>query len=383
MKSFRSSVFALMLGAAVPVYFVAPASAQFAVDITVDAPPPELPYYEQPPIPAEGFIWVPGYWAWDSSILDYYWVPGTWVQPPEPELLWTPAWWGWDNGRYGFHPGYWGREVGFYGGVDYGYGYNGEGYYGGRWDHGVFFYNRTVNNFINIRVTNVYEQTVVINANASRVSFNGGTGGIQLRPTAQQETIAREHHVEATPVQRQHIEAASKDRSLFAKQNRGEPPVAATPRAGVFQGAGVERANRTPAATPGAPGRPGQPPGAESREPPRTAEPPRPNEAGHEPPPSAAPRTPAEEPRRAPEEMQREAPRAEPPRPEPRPEARPEPPRPEEHAAPPRVEERRPEPPPAAAPRAAPPPAPRPPAPAAHPPAPGGGHPPGHEEEKR
>jgi len=397
MQSFRSSVFALMLGAALPAYFVAPANAQIAVDISVDVPPPPLPYYEQPPIPSEGYIWAPGYWAWDPAILDYYWVPGTWVEPPQPELLWTPAWWGWVDGRYGFHPGYWDREVGFYGGVDYGYGYTGEGYYGGRWDHGVFFYNRTVNNFTNVRVTNVYEQTVVINKNASRVSFNGGSGGIALRPTAQQDAVAREHHVEATSVQRQHAEAASKDRSLFSKQNHGEPPVAATPRAGVLQGPGVERANRTPTAAPGEPGRPGQE--MQGREPPRPGEPPRPDEAGREPP-VAAPRTPAEEPRRTPEETKeapKETPRAEPPRVEPRPEVRPEvrpeAPRPEERAAPPRVDERRPEPPPAAAPReaphaapparpAAPPPGARPPAPAAHPPGPAG-HPPGHEEEEK
>ena len=390
MKSFRSSVFVLMLGAALPAYFVAPASAQIAVDISVDVPPPPLPYYEQPPIPAEGYIWAPGYWAWDTEALDYFWVPGTWVEPPQPELLWTPAWWGWIDGRYGFHPGYWDREVGFYGGVDYGYGYTGEGYYGGRWDHGVFFYNRTVNNITNVRVTNVYEQKVVVNNNASRVSFNGGTGGIQARPTQQQEALAHAHHVEATPVQRQHAEAASKDRSLFSKQNHGEPPVAATPRAGVLQGPGVERANSTATPAPGESGRPGQPQEIQGREPPRPSEPPRPNEAGREPPAQAAPRTPAEEPRRAPQEMPKEAPRGEPPRAEPRPETRPEPPRVEEHAAPPRVEERRPEPPPAAAPREAPhaaPPAPRPPPPAARPPAPPAhppaGRPPEHEEEKR
>ena len=87
----------------------------------------------------------------------------------------------------------------------------------------MFFYNRTVNNFTNVRVNNVYNQKVVDNNNASRVSFNGGNGGIQARPTQQQEPFAHAHHVEATPVQRQHAEIASKDRSLFSKQNHGEP----------------------------------------------------------------------------------------------------------------------------------------------------------------
>jgi hypothetical protein len=381
MKSLRTSVFALMLGAALPTYLMAPAHAQIAVDVSVDVAPPPLPYYEQPPIPDEGYIWVPGYWAWDAVALDYFWVPGTWVQPPQPELLWTPAWWGWVDGRYGFHPGYWGPEVGYYGGIDYGFGYTGEGYYGGRWDHGVFFYNRTVNNFTNVRITNVYDQTVVINNNAGRVSFNGGNGGIQTRPTPQQEAFARERHIEATPVQRQHAEVASKDHQLFSKQNHGEPPVAATPRAGMLQGEGVVRASRTPVAPGGEPGRPGQPQEMQGHEPPRPGEPlrpgepPRANEMQKEPSPRVEERAPAEEPRRVPQE----APRAEPPRVEPRPEARPEPPKAEERMAPPpRVEERRPETPPAPAMRQAPPrmaPAPRPPAPAAHPPA--------HEEEKR
>jgi WXXGXW repeat (2 copies) len=388
MSLLRSSVFALMLGAALPAYLMVPAHAQIAIDVSVDVPPPPLPYYEQPVIPAEGYIWAPGYWAWDTVALDYYWVPGTWVQPPQPELLWTPAWWGWVGGRYGFHPGYWDREVGFYGGIDYGFGYTGEGYYGGRWDRGVFFYNRSVNNFTNVRITNVYNQTVVINNNANRASFNGGNGGIQARPTPQQETIARDRHIEATPAQRQHAEIASKDRSLFSKQNHGEPAVAATSRPGVLQGEGVVRPSRTPVAPAGGPARPGQPQELQGREPPRPGEPPRVNEMGKEPAPRVEEKPPAEEPRRAPQEAPRAEPlraepsRAEPPRVEPRPEARPEQPRVEERVAPPpapRVEERRPEPPAAPAAREAPPrmapAAPRPPAPAPRPPA--------REEEKR
>lgn len=247
MRVFRSSILALMLSTASVGLAASAAQAQIAVDIRVNIAPPPLPFYEQPVIPAEGYLWVPGYWAWDEVDADYYWVPGTWVEPPQRELLWTPAWWGWEDGRYVFYPGYWGREVGFYGGVDYGYGYTGEGYYGGRWDHGAFFYNSSVNNIASVRITNVYERTVVVN-NRSNVSFNGGNGGIAARPTPQQQAIARERHVEATPVQRQQAETASKDRSLFSKQNHGEPAVAATPRAGVFQGAGVSRGSRTPVA---------------------------------------------------------------------------------------------------------------------------------------
>jgi hypothetical protein len=270
----------------------------------------------------------------------------------------VPAYWGWIDGRYLFHPGYWGREVGFYGGIDYGFGYGGEAYLGGRWDNGHFFYNRSVNNIENVRITNVYNQTVVVNSRINNVSFNGGNGGTAARPTPQQEAIARERHVEATPVQRQHVEAASKDRALFSKQNHGEPAVAATPRPGVFQGAGVSHGSHTPVAIrpngePGAerPGAPVSRPMAGEKpvpiEPPREAEP-RPNAPAveeqrgpvQEPPRAEEPRRPTEQ---RPVVEQPRRPAQEPPRvEEPR---RPEPPRVEQPRGPtqerPRVEEQR------------------------------------------
>ena len=74
---------------------VSKAPAQIvAVSITVA--PPVLPVYDQPPIPAPGYIWTPGYWAWGDD--GYYWVPGTWVEPPAVGLLWTPGYWGWHDG---------------------------------------------------------------------------------------------------------------------------------------------------------------------------------------------------------------------------------------------------------------------------------------------
>jgi hypothetical protein len=77
-------------------------------------------------------------------------------------LLWTPGYWAFVAGVYAFRPGYWGPHVGFYGGVDYGFGYNGAGYFGGRWDNGQYFYNSAVNNIGAAHVTNVYNQTASI-----------------------------------------------------------------------------------------------------------------------------------------------------------------------------------------------------------------------------
>jgi hypothetical protein len=211
------------------------ATAQVAVGISVGFAPPELPVYDQPPCPADGYLWTPGYWAWDPDAGDYYWVPGTWVEAPEVGFFWTPPYWGWEGGRYFFHAGWWGPHVGFYGGISYGFGYFGHGYEGGRWDGGHFFYNRFVNN-VNVTVVhNVYE-TRIDNRIVTHVSFNGGTGGIQARATAEEEGWGRERHVEATRVQTEHINAARANVQFRASSNHGRPPVAATGRPGEFSG---------------------------------------------------------------------------------------------------------------------------------------------------
>jgi len=171
----RGLMSALML-AALPLA----ANASVAVGISVNFAPPELPVYVQPEIPAPGYIWTPGYWAWSPA--GYYWVPGTWVLAPQPGYLWTPPWWGWNGVAFIFHDGYWGRRIGFYGGINYGYGYPGRGYYGGRWERDHFYYNRNVNNINVTQIHNVYNKTVINNVNVTRVSYNGGDGGVRDRP---------------------------------------------------------------------------------------------------------------------------------------------------------------------------------------------------------
>jgi WXXGXW repeat (2 copies) len=241
MHAFRTIAFAVTIVLS-SLATLTPGRAQVAIDIQVDLAPPPLPVYDQPPIPADGYLWEPGYWAWDDDI-GYYWVPGTWVLPPEPGLLWTPGYWGWDDaGVYVFHTGYWGPQIGFYGGVYYGYGYDGVGYEGGYWSNGAFFYNRTVNNFSNVTIINVYSKTVVVNR-ATNVSFNGGSGGLTARPTPQQLAAARAPHTPPTSQQLEHVQAAAKDPALALNNNQGHPTVAATARAADFKGAGVVAAH--------------------------------------------------------------------------------------------------------------------------------------------
>jgi hypothetical protein len=226
-----------------------------AVFVSVAIAPPVLPVYAQPVCPGVGYIWVPGYWAYGQ--FGYYWVPGTWVFAPFEGALWTPGYWGWGNGAYLWHEGFWGLTVGFYGGINYGFGYTGVGYAGGYWNHGAFYYNRAVNNVDPGIVHNVYNKTVVNNFGANRVSFNGGRGGTTARPTAAEVTAARARRTGPTSTQASVRRVASTNHAQLASVNHGRPSVLATRTPAEFtahgaapaRGATANRAGRVTAST--------------------------------------------------------------------------------------------------------------------------------------
>lgn len=263
MRLVRASI---LLLAALAVSMPLPAAwAQVFVRVTVA--PPLLPVYVQPVIPGPDYIWAPGYWAWGPG--GYYWVPGTWVFAPTPGLLWTPGYWGWNDGIYVWRAGYWGPRVGFYGGVNYGYGYTGMGYQGGYWSGRTFMYNTAVVNVGTVRITNVYSKTVINNTTVTNVSFNGGKGGTTAQPNAQELAAANDKHTPATSLQTQHEHAASSNHALLASVNHGKPIVAATAKAAQFSGQGIVAAKGFNAAAksanaaklspgPGGPKQPGQ-----------------------------------------------------------------------------------------------------------------------------
>ena len=211
-----------------------PAASFAGIFVSITVAPPPLPVYVQPVCPQAGYLWTPGYWAWEDE--GYYWVPGTWVPAPSVGVLWTPGYWGWDDGYYRWNGGYWGPHVGFYGGVNYGYGYGGEGFFGGEWRGNGFYYNRAVMNVDNTRISNVYvNKTVIVNNTiVNNVSYNGGTGGTRRAPTATEQQVARERHIQPTREQAQHETAASHNRQLLAKYNGGKPAIAATARPADF-----------------------------------------------------------------------------------------------------------------------------------------------------
>jgi WXXGXW repeat (2 copies) len=222
---------------AIAMLFLSTASfAQIGVGVSVTIAPPELPVYAQPVCPGDGYIWTPGYWAWGDD--GYFWVPGTWVLAPEVGFFWTPGYWGWGGSSFVFYEGYWGPTVGFYGGINYGFGYFGHGYEPRRWDNGHFFYNRAVNNINVTEIHNVYE-TRVVEKTTTRVSYNGH-GGINDRPTAQEEAAARERHVPPVAAQTEHVTAARANPTLRVSANHGNPPIAATPKPGEFNSRGAE-----------------------------------------------------------------------------------------------------------------------------------------------
>ena len=217
-----------------------PSASFAAVVISVGFAPPVLPVYTQPICPGDGYLWQPGYWAYAPT--GYYWVPGVWVQPPMVGVLWTPGYWGWGGSAFIWHEGYWGPHVGFYGGINYGFGYGGVGFFGGRWDGGHFAYNTAV---VNVNRTIVHNTYIDNNYHVTNVgvhtAFNGGAGGIAARPTAEEQQWSHENHIAPTAEQQSHVQAAAQNRANFASANGGHPQNAAFSRPGSTAGAVAAR----------------------------------------------------------------------------------------------------------------------------------------------
>jgi hypothetical protein len=192
------------------------ASESIVAEGSVTLAPPAIPEYEQPPPPDDGLVWTPGYWAWSEDIGDYYWVPGTWMDAPMVGYLWTPGYWFARRGRFVWQAGYWGPHVGFYGGINYGFGYFGRGFVGGAWRDGRMIYNHPVPD----------------NASNSRVSYSGGGGGTNAQPNAAELAAAAEHHIPPTVAQLQQLRLAHANPAMRAGFNNGHPSMAAGSRPG-------------------------------------------------------------------------------------------------------------------------------------------------------
>ncbi len=181
-------------------------SAFSGVLFSVRVAPPVIAVFDQPACPGDGYIWTPGYYQYGDY--GYYWVPGAWVLPPSPGSLWTPGYWDRNGGQYLWHAGYWGPTVGFYGGINYGHGYFGSGFGGGRWEGGVFRYNAAVMNVNHGVVRNTYiDKSVVREVKGPNHAFNG-KGGIRAKPSSGEVQAGRAPHQGATKEQVTHAQEA-------------------------------------------------------------------------------------------------------------------------------------------------------------------------------
>jgi hypothetical protein len=206
-------------------------NAPVDADVVADTAPPAMPDYDQPECPTDGYLWQPGYWAYSPYRTNYYWVPGAWIAPPSPGVLWTPPYWGYEGSRYVFHVGYWGDHVGFYGGINYGYGYGGRGYYGGEWRGGRFNYNTAVVHVNTTVVHNTYvNRTVINNVTVNNHNSFNGRGGVEAAPTSEEVSASREHHLKPTAEQNGNQLAARGNPNQFHSTNPGSKPVFASPK---------------------------------------------------------------------------------------------------------------------------------------------------------
>jgi len=232
MKIFQRLILATVAAALLVAGLPQRSDAAVFFGLSVQIGPPALPVYYQPPAPYPNMLWQPGYWAWGPY--GYFWVPGTWVAAPQPGYLWTPGYWAYDDAYYTWHPGFWATHIGYYGGINYGFGYFGTGFVGGGWFGNAFRYNTAVTNVNTTVIHNVYVDRTVVNnyynTNVSRVSYNGGNG-VRLSPTAEQLAIARGPHFAMTQEQSTHLQLAQSNRSYLASVNNGRPtdPVVARP----------------------------------------------------------------------------------------------------------------------------------------------------------
>lgn len=221
-NTFRKLIFAAVLA-------ITSAHSFAAVVASIAVAPPRLRVYMQPPCPGEGYIWTPGYWTYRAA--GYVWVPGAWVLAPQPGYLFTPGYWALADGMYIWHRGYWGPHVGYYGGVNYGFGFMGVGFAGGEWRGGVFAYNTAVVHVNETVIHNTYVNTTIVHnttiVNERNVAYSGGPGGIQHQPTPEERIAEHDQHTAPTSFQQQHETSFRSNPQAYAKNNGGHPAVTA------------------------------------------------------------------------------------------------------------------------------------------------------------
>ena len=102
LNKWRSQTAMLLAGASLLAASWA-ALSQVNVRIEVGVPPP-VAIVETVPPPRPGYVYAPGYWAWNGE--RHIWVRGRTITE-RPGYTWVPDRWDSSGGRYRFVQGYW------------------------------------------------------------------------------------------------------------------------------------------------------------------------------------------------------------------------------------------------------------------------------------
>lgn len=79
--------------------------ARTDVNVGINVGPPPAPVVVAPPPPVQpGYVWAPGYWAWDGY--RYAWVEGRWIAP-RAGYAWVAPRWERRGPNWFFVDGYW------------------------------------------------------------------------------------------------------------------------------------------------------------------------------------------------------------------------------------------------------------------------------------
>ena len=88
--------------------FAEPVNLQIQASLVVSNQPPaniaEIPPAERPS--GDRYVWVPGYWSWDSDRNNYIWVSACWRAAP-PNMSWVPGYWSRATGGWEWVAGFW------------------------------------------------------------------------------------------------------------------------------------------------------------------------------------------------------------------------------------------------------------------------------------
>jgi hypothetical protein len=83
---------------------ILPTASQARVGVFVDIAPPVAVVETPPPPPRVGYVWAPGYYAWQGGA--HVWVPGRYIEP-RVGYHWVPDHWRQRGPHYYFVPGHW------------------------------------------------------------------------------------------------------------------------------------------------------------------------------------------------------------------------------------------------------------------------------------